>query len=184
METFSALLALCAGNSPVTGEFPTQRPVTRGFDVFFDLCLNKKLNKQSWSWWFETLSSSLWRHCNEYLIIKGLSHKIIMHTKYLLPFSRLNLVITNRYFKYPKLGCPGSFSVTLAGADPTHLQVQHLLLIHIFNCTSWYSYCWAVWKIMVDQSAIWIHCFRSTQLLLWTSSSSTKDGLYRSSNSF
>ena len=41
METFSALLALCAGNSPVSGEFPAQRPVTRSFDVFFDLCLNK-----------------------------------------------------------------------------------------------------------------------------------------------
>ena len=37
METFSALLALCAGNSPVTGELPTQRPVTRSFDVFCDL---------------------------------------------------------------------------------------------------------------------------------------------------
>ena len=37
MEAFSALLALCAGNSPVTGEFPAQRPVMRSFDVFFDL---------------------------------------------------------------------------------------------------------------------------------------------------
>ena len=37
METFSALLAICAGNSPVPGEFPAQRPVTRSFDVFFDL---------------------------------------------------------------------------------------------------------------------------------------------------
>ena len=44
METFPALLALCAGNSPVTGEFPAQRPVTRSFDVFFDLCLNKRLH--------------------------------------------------------------------------------------------------------------------------------------------
>ena len=40
METFSALLAICVGNSPVPGEFPTQRPVTRSFDVFFDLRLN------------------------------------------------------------------------------------------------------------------------------------------------
>ena len=64
METFHALLAICAGNSPFTGEFPAQRPVTRSFDVFFDLRLNKQLNKQSWGWWFETLSSSLWRHCN------------------------------------------------------------------------------------------------------------------------
>ena len=37
METFSTLLAICAGNSPVTGEFPPQRPVTQSFDVFFDL---------------------------------------------------------------------------------------------------------------------------------------------------
>ena len=47
------------------GEFPTQRPVTRSFDVFFHLCLNKRLNKQQWGWWFETLSWSLWRHSNE-----------------------------------------------------------------------------------------------------------------------
>ena len=40
METFSALLALCAGNSPVSDEFPSQRPVTRSFNVFFDLCPN------------------------------------------------------------------------------------------------------------------------------------------------
>ena len=60
MDTFSALLALCAGNSPVTGEFPSQRPVTWSFDVFFDLRLNKRLSKQSWGWWFETLSRPLW----------------------------------------------------------------------------------------------------------------------------
>ena len=42
MEMFSALLALCAGNSPVTGEFPTQKPVTQSFDVVFDLRLNKQ----------------------------------------------------------------------------------------------------------------------------------------------
>ena len=33
----SALLALCAGNSPVPGKFPAQRPVTRSSDVFIDL---------------------------------------------------------------------------------------------------------------------------------------------------
>ena len=64
METFSALLALCAGNSPVTGEFPAQRPVTRSFDVFFDLRLNPQLSKQWRRWWFATLPRLLWRHCN------------------------------------------------------------------------------------------------------------------------
>ena len=47
METFSALLAICAGNLPVSGEFLSQRPVTRSFDIFFDLRLNKRLSKQS-----------------------------------------------------------------------------------------------------------------------------------------
>ena len=65
METFSVLLDLCAGNSLVTGEFPSQRPMTRSFDVFFDLCLNNQLSQQSWGWWFETPSRSLWRHCND-----------------------------------------------------------------------------------------------------------------------
>ena len=64
METFSALLALCAGNSPVAGEFPAQRPVTRSFDVFFDLRLNKRLSKQSWGWWSGTPPQSLWRQYN------------------------------------------------------------------------------------------------------------------------
>ena len=64
METFSALLAICAGNSPVPGEFPAQRSVTQSFDVFFDLRLNKRLSKQPWGWWFKTLSRSLWRHRN------------------------------------------------------------------------------------------------------------------------
>ena len=64
METFSTLLAICVGNSPVPGEFSTQRPVMRSFDVYFDLRPNKWLSKQSWGWWFETLLCSLWRHHN------------------------------------------------------------------------------------------------------------------------
>ena len=64
MGTFSPLLAICAENSPLPGEFPTQRPVTRNFDVSFDLRRNKRLNKQSWGWWFETLLRPLWRQCN------------------------------------------------------------------------------------------------------------------------
>ena len=47
METFSALLAICARNSPITVEFPAQRPVTRSFDVFFDLRMNERLSKHT-----------------------------------------------------------------------------------------------------------------------------------------
>ena len=42
----------------------SQRPVTWSFDVFFDLCLNKRLSKQLWGWLFETPSYSLQHHCN------------------------------------------------------------------------------------------------------------------------
>ena len=62
------------------GEFPTQRPVTRGFDVFVDLRLYKRLSKQPWGWWFETPSWSLWHHCNaEYVPV------------YCLPYAKLTL---------------------------------------------------------------------------------------------
>ena len=57
----------CAGNSPVTGEFPSQMPVTRSFDVFFYMCLNKQLSKQLRKRWFGTPSRPLWRHCNGYV---------------------------------------------------------------------------------------------------------------------
>ena len=65
MEAFSAKLAICAGNSPVNGEFPAQRPVTLSFDVFFDPRLNTWLSKQLWGWWFDTPSCPLWCHSNE-----------------------------------------------------------------------------------------------------------------------
>ena len=71
METFSALLAICAGNSPDPGEFSAQRPVTRSFDDFFVLRPNKRLSKQRWGWWFETPSSPLLRHCNEIFLTRG-----------------------------------------------------------------------------------------------------------------
>ena len=79
METFSALLAICVGNSPVPGEFPIQMPVTRSFDVFFDLRLNKRLSKKSWGFWFETLSCPLWRHCNGILVNVSIEHNYVVY---------------------------------------------------------------------------------------------------------
>ena len=63
-RNISALLSLCAGNPPVTGDFLAQRPMTRSFDIFFDLRLNKRLTKQTWGGWFEMSTHPLWRHCN------------------------------------------------------------------------------------------------------------------------
>ena len=84
METFSALLALCAGNSPVIGEFPAQGPVTQSFNVFFDLSLNKRLSKNNRE------AGDLRRHCANYdvtvMILWGLQSFFSSNT-----FSRINM---------------------------------------------------------------------------------------------
>ena len=64
MQAVFTLLALCEGNPPVTGGFSSQRASNTGFDVFFDVSLNKRQNKQSSCRWFETPGWSLWRHHN------------------------------------------------------------------------------------------------------------------------
>ena len=79
METCSALLALCEGNPSVLGGFQSQRQVTRSFDVFFDLRMNKRLSKQSIRWWFETRSRPLRYRCNA--LAKGQSHYYPMQLK-------------------------------------------------------------------------------------------------------
>ena len=61
METFSAILALCAGNSPVTGEFPSQRPVTQSSDIFFGL-----LYAETNGWINNRDAGGLRRHCAHY----------------------------------------------------------------------------------------------------------------------
>ena len=48
-------LVICVENSPLTGEFPAQRPVMQSFDIFFDLSSYKRLSKHSWVWRFETI---------------------------------------------------------------------------------------------------------------------------------
>ena len=77
---------LCAGNSPVTGEFPAQRPVPRSFEVFFDPRLNKPLNKQSWGWWFETPWLPLRRHCNVLSHCQGMMAELAVCYRYIFLF--------------------------------------------------------------------------------------------------
>ena len=96
METFSAWLAICAGNSPVPGEFPTQRPVTRSFDVFFDLRPNKqRLSTQSWGWLLKTLSHPLWRHRNDFGGDLSLENKCVIDS--LLIAMQLRLMLSEKW---------------------------------------------------------------------------------------
>ena len=121
METFCALLTICDGNSLATGEFPAQRPVTRSFDVFFDRRLNKRLSKQSWGWWFETPSCSLWLHCNE--DIRACRNRFLRNTDIALliarPWGRNMISFVNshhtRFYTLLKRKCVHFDEISLTG---------------------------------------------------------------------
>ena len=95
--TFTALLALCAGISPVTDELSSQRPVTRSFDVFFYLCLYKRFSKQSRHRWFETPLHSLWRHCNEFSPLQWTPSVTIMETYSAASDDKVSSMTTPRF---------------------------------------------------------------------------------------
>ena len=84
---------LLCGNSPVTAEVPSQRPVTRSFEFFFDLRQNKRLSKQLRLRWFESPLRSLWRHFNGLSVSDHPHHNMYFNTLKLkgcqLPWSSL-----------------------------------------------------------------------------------------------
>ena len=85
---------ICAGNSPVTREFPTQSSATRSFDVFFDLHLNKRLRKQSIGWWSETPSRPFWRYCNG--SAKGHNYHACLHKIVCLPTTGSRILVLSQ----------------------------------------------------------------------------------------
>ena len=96
LQHYTKYEPLCAGNSPVTNEFPWQMPVTRSFDIFFDLRLNKRLGKLSRRWWFETPWHPLWRHCD----VLGV-HRIVCSVRLYIIFThdgqRINTSTPGKY---------------------------------------------------------------------------------------
>ena len=107
MEALSALLTLCEGNSLVTGEFPSQRPVTMmtwSFDVFFDLRLIKQLSKVSRCRWFEKPSRSLWHHCDEVTLTPvAANHEVTSGTRtIILYFLQTKPIQSNRFSQITK----------------------------------------------------------------------------------
>ena len=95
MEAFPTLLALCEGNPPVTGGFPSKRPVTRSFDVFFYQRLSKRLSKQSGRRWFETPSRSLWRQSNDVSDFQCVRKCVFCTSSFVLSWQQAPVVISN-----------------------------------------------------------------------------------------
>ena len=116
--------------------FPSQRPVTRSFDVFFDVRLNKRLSKQSKRWWFETPSRSLWRHCDDIIYkydkeIPGTTH-LRTHLGSKLDNSTLLVTKQGKTPGENSGGKPGQYIAAdvLALASPGHQQLWCLCWIN------------------------------------------------------
>ena len=138
MEILFASLALCVG------EFPSQRPLTRSFDVFFDLCLNKRLRKQSWGWWLYTPSRPLWRHgIGLYLV--SLVHVFTHMSIHVL----VNVCIT--YKKSRKnLGIRDGSCAKLSGGKP--LELINILLYEVVSGCPILSSWWTAYPRCVTKS--------------------------------
>ena len=140
METFSAILAHCEGNPPVTGRFSSQRPVTRTFDVVFDLRQNKRLNKQSRRRWFETPSRSLWRYCNDC----GLTLPMPQYSH-----NRYSLLKLSKRLPFP-------FAI-LVFSDNVHWPASGTCVIREVVCFAkahkWIYRIWSIWTGWAENSA-------------------------------
>ena len=118
------------------GEFPTQRPVTRSFDVLFDLRLNKRLIKQPWGWWFETPSWSLWRQCNVWLGIRPRPghHKSLMQVSYCASMEVI-IVKAGFYYIFNKFECFlcwSTFISTITRQNDTLWTSSALTLLSVY----------------------------------------------------
>ena len=108
-----------SGVPPVRGEFQAQRPVTRSFDVLCDLHLNKRLSKQSWGWWFETLSRPLWRYCNVSMFYNIVNNTRVAHVDFTIgnyrwfPTQNATVLISDLLTSVDNLLCQKTIMVKL-----------------------------------------------------------------------
>ena len=118
-------------------EFPAHRPVTRSFDVFFDLLLNKQLSKQSWGWWFEMLLRPLWRHCNDSLCYRLWRHftKDLSSSQISNKWQDVGLKLASQLIRHNSLA-PG-----ISGWNFRCIISKHILLSDIFSIFSWNCEC-------------------------------------------
>ena len=133
------------------GEFPTQRPVTRSFDVLFDLCLDKRLSKQPWGWWFETSSWSLWRQCNvtKWTVNTQRHEQDILQTSYFqIHFHHLKIALRFNFY--------WSFVSRIQLSMSTLVQVMILHLFgtnHVLN-RDHFEYAPSQWETTLQRNVV------------------------------
>ena len=133
------------------GEFPTQKPVTWSFDVFFDLHLNKRLSKQPWGWWFETPSWSLWRQCNEifqaYFSTLNLP-EVCFNIKIMAYFTIL--VRWSLYWKKTQISLTTTMSTEGKGLPHSTLPTVIMPKFNKINIEIWYDFFKETKKITIS----------------------------------
>ena len=133
------------------GDFPTQRPVTRSFDVFLDLRLNKRLSKQPWGWWFETPSWSLWRHCNDiigiWLVLMSIKRKNLK--------MRCRAISAWKHFCWAECGADKTRSILPKYAQKTPhsspVRASHGVYILYSNSRLCSTFATARWSLGMDK---------------------------------
>ena len=148
METFSTLLALCARNSPVTGEFPGQRPVTWSFDVFFD-------RRLLYVWVNNREAGGLRRHRAYYDVIVMSWIIIIWWPAYVRGKASAAIVLTQSSRKISVSAPQGLMteeseertfkSVVVFTDDQPALVARHL----------WTQWCWASQCLQMSEHQLW-----------------------------
>ena len=162
METFSALLAICAGNSPVNSPHKGQR---RGALIFFLICA---LSKQWWGWWFETPSCPLWRLCNGNS--SSTSYKVLypavlnpVKTILFVPICKLK-VWPNLLFLSSKLTnidrCVHVYPPEIL--TPSHIRMDLYANDMLHDSTIRINQIWSQWLKLW-----WRHIFTREQVTLW-----------------
>ena len=180
------VLALCEGNPPVAGVFPSQRPVTRSIGVFFDVRLNKRLSKQSGSRWFETSWCSIWRHYDDSNLIYRHSRTLarvatvtcwLYPNKFYLNLSYLNLLRSTAktqlrvtfQIKLP-LTVIHLFFMSIKHWSPVeyHVHIGHRYLLKIMKLCCDDNF--LIWTQAAWVMGCWFNircCFTSTGILIW-----------------
>ena len=134
---------------PATGRWPkdpAQRPVTRSFEVFRDLRLNKLMSKQSRRRWLETPSRAFWRHCNDYE-----NPTVVMHWRnYYDTIVRLKCKLGSIHWPFSWCECsvwsgrqhiPGKFVICLI-LNKTKCWLNHHIIVSVV---------WTRWRLLVGQ---------------------------------
>ena len=125
-DIFRVAVILC-GELKDPRWIPLTKPMTRRFDVFFDLCLNKRVNKQSRRWWFETQSRPLWRHCNANPILIWWG----IHMLLILMCRSINYIV------HALVHSESSLANTLLPLDYFILKIQYVIATKAICCPCW-----------------------------------------------